>query len=342
MRLHNPSTRPELTQAERLVADGRVVEAIDLLVAANRRRRDAEIEIRLVDLRHEAARTLEPDRGRSPWPPGYDDPFPDVAGRLPEIEAAVLDPQVLGGAVAHHGGLVVRGLFGDAQVTRTVELIDQIQAQREGAPDRPLDGALYRPFDLNGKRLQEALRDMVASQGGTWMADSPAGTAHVLDELASVGVIDAIAGHLGERPSFSLQKSTLRRSIPKNKLVAWHQDGSFLDEGVRTMNVWLALSRCGGDHPAPGMEVVPKRVPEVLPVDGELTPHSISEALVAEIAADAPVIRPEFEPGDAMLFDERFLHRTYLNPFMTEVRYAIECWLFAPSHRSSGYLPFLV
>jgi hypothetical protein len=60
------------------------------------------------------------------------------------------------------------------------------------------------------------------------------------------------------------------------------------------------------------------------------------------VAADAPPVRPEFEPGDGLMFDEHFLHQTYLHEHMTEARYALECWLFAPSHRSPDYLPFLV
>ena len=124
--------------------------------------------------------------------------------------------------------------------------------------------------------MHEALRQMVADQGGVWLADSPAGTAAVLDQLTETGVIDLVTRHLGERPFFSLQKSTLRRSVPKLKLVAWHQDGSFLDPDVRTMNSWVALSRCGGSYPAPGLEVVPRRLADVLPVDGELTPHSVA------------------------------------------------------------------
>lgn len=48
---------------------------------------------------------------------------------------------------------------------------------------------------------------------------------------------------------FSLQKSTLRRSAPVHNFSAWHQDGSFLGPTTRAMNVWVALTACGG---APG------------------------------------------------------------------------------------------
>jgi hypothetical protein len=93
--------------------------------------------------------------------------------------------------------------------------------------------------------------------------------------------------------------------------------------------------------PGPGLEVVPRRIPAILPVDGELTPHSVSFDLVEQVAVEAPVIGPDLDAGDALMFDERYLHRTYIHHCMTEDRYALECWFFAPSHRSPGYVPFL-
>lgn len=338
------SLRPDVAAAERLVADGRLTEAVDALAEANRDQRDPELEIRLRDLRAEAAAALEPGPGRPDWPPVYADPFPDVVGVLPEIDARDLTTDVLGGAVAHHGALLVRGMFGAAQITRTVAAIEQAHQARndsgEVVGDTGPDRAWYSPLITNHR--DEVNRRMVAGQGGTWLADSPASTAQILDELRAAGVTDAIAGHLGERPFFSLQKSTLRRSVPVRKLVAWHQDGSFLDADVRTMNAWVALSACGGAQPTPGLEVIPRRIDRVLPVDGELTKHSISFDLIAELAAETPTIFPEFAPGDGLVFDERFVHRTHLPEGMTEIRYALECWFFAPSHPATGYKPLLV
>jgi len=174
------------------------------------------------------------------------------------------------------------------------------------------------------------------------MADSPANTAMVLDLLNSRGVIEAVADHLGERPCFSLQKSTLRQLEPGFQRASWHQDGAFLGSDVRTINVWTALTACGGDRPTPGLELVPKRMDQILSVDGGIVVSSISPGLIEEVTRETPTVRPEFEPGDGLVFDERFLHCTYLHEHMTEDRYALECWLFAPSHRSPEYLPFLV
>jgi hypothetical protein len=330
-----------MTEAERLIRDRRLVEAVDLLAAAYRADPAPELAIRLVELRHEAACASDPGPGRSPWPPAYRDSFPEVSGRLPEVDTAELTTDALGGAVAHHGALVVRGVLDDAQVRRSVEAIHVTQARRDAANGGGEGTEWYRAFPVP-RPQDQILRKMVAEQGGTWLADSPASTAHFLDALASASVIDVIADHLGERPFFSLQKSTMRRSPPEDKIVAWHQDGSFLDDGVRTINVWVALSRCGGDYPSPGLEVLPRRLEEILPIEGTLSPHAIYFDIVDALAADTPTICPEFAPGDALMFDERFLHRTHTHRLMTEDRYALECWFFAPSHRSTGYLPLLV
>jgi hypothetical protein len=336
-----------LEEADRLVAEGHLVEAVDHLVRANRSLRDPEVLVRLVDLRHEAACAMSGGTGRAPWPPAYPDPFPDVVGSLPEIGAGGLSSEVLGGAVAHHGALVLRGMFDAGAVERSLAAIRRAEAARDAAgPDGDGgDDPWYRPFDTTvGGRMamRRKLRGIVAEQGGTWLADSPSSTAQFLQDLESAGVVGAVAGHFGERPFFSLQKSTLRCSAPVYQHADWHQDGSFLDADVRTMNVWVALSPCGGDLPTPGLEVVPKRVPEVLPVGGAFAKHGIASELVDEAARDAPPIRPEFAAGDALMFDERFLHRTHLSEGMTEPRYALECWFFAPSHPASAYIPFLV
>lgn len=358
LRLH----RADVDAAEELAAAGRLDEAVSAMAAANRAERDPRIELRLVELRFLAAASAEVGPGRADWPPVYADPFPGVQGVVPEIDASELTTEVMGGAVAHHGGLLVRGIFGPEQVARAVEAIERThlryRAELEAAaedgeelpPDHPgvavdqstpLDEAWYHPLRMPGVPRRDALRKMVAAQGGTWLADSPSASAIVLDSLAEVGVIGAMEAHFGERPFFSMQKSTLRRSLPRHKMVAWHQDGSFLGEGVRTMNVWVALSPCGGDRPSPGLEIVPRRFDEILPVVGDPTPHSVDFDLVDELTRALPTVFPTFDPGDGLIFDERFLHRTHLTPHMTEIRYALECWFFAPSHQAPTYTPLL-
>jgi hypothetical protein len=328
-------------KADALVDAGRIDDAIDWLAAANRAERNPALEIRMLRLREEAARLAESAPGRSPWPPTYDDPFPDVTGRLPEIRVALLDEELLGGAVAHHGALLVRNLLSNDEALHVIAGIQRAKAQRErqGRDGSDIEGrAWYTPYPQSyGPRT----RARIEQRGGIWMADSPANTALVLDLLRTRGVIDVIARHLGERPCFSLQKTTLRQLEPVFRPTSWHQDGAFLGADVRTINVWVALTRCGGDLPTPGLEVVPTRVHELLSVEGGVVVSGIAPELIDAVTRETPTVRPEFEPGDGLIFDERFLHSTYLHPNMTEDRYALECWLFAPSHRPQDYQPFL-
>lgn len=337
---HADLTAAALDDADEALARGDGPEAVRLLVEANRSHPDPELELRLVDVRH-AAVDLVASSGRTPWPPVYPDPFPGVAGRVPEMKAGDLSEDALGGAVAHHGGLIVRGLFDDAQIAGTIEANDRAAARRALPDSESSSDRWYRPFPLDDPK-DRALRQLVSRRGGTWLADSPASCAQVLDGLAATGTIDVIASHFGEQPLISLQKSTLRRSLPVMNFTGWHQDGSFLGSQARAMNVWVALTPCGGDRPAPGLQVVPRRIDQILPTDGALGPAAIANESSLAAAGDTPPIEPEFEPGDALLFDEKFLHRTHLTPDMTEERYALECWFFAPAFAAERYVSFMV
>lgn len=349
--------RPEIQSAASLAAGGRFDDAVDLLAEARRRQPDPVIDVALRDLRLAAAAGRPAGAPRAPWPPQVSDPFPGLKDQLPEIDARDLTAEVLGGAIEHHGCLIVRGILDDARVAQGIEFIDRADAHRTAAAaagdegsavastDRtadPADGAWYDPVVTSTPMATAVERSMVGRQGGTWLADSPTATAQILEQLTDVGVVQAIGEHLGERPYISVQKSTLRLSPPDWNYVAWHQDGSFLDPDVRTMNVWVAFTPCGGDLPTPGMEIVPRRFDEILEIDPAWSKHAIPFELMDEVLAKTPSVIPEFQPGDGMLFDERCVHRTHLPEGLTDPRYALECWFFAPSHQSSNYTPLLV
>jgi hypothetical protein len=59
------------------------------------------------------------------------------------------------------------------------------------------------------------------------------------------------------------------------------------------------------------------------------------------VSRETPPCRPVFEPGDVLLFDDLFLHRTAVDPAMTRDRYAIETWFFAPSAYPAGQIPLV-
>lgn len=290
------------------------------------------------DARHAQALEHGGAGGRADWPPQYVNPYPEAAGTVPEIKAGQFSSALLGGAVQHHGALLIRNLLSDDQVADIRQLQDVVKA--EGQKEWPFNSPWYQPFD-GGSRFEWELRHRTQNNGGNWLADSPLGMERVLEHLRSVGVIDAIAQHLGEQPAISLQKSTLRSVAPVKDNDGWHQDGSFLGDEVRTMNIWVALSPCGGNLPASGLELIPRRFDEIFSADPQLGRASLSAELIAEIKRDCTPVVPEFAPGDALMFDEKLLHRTAVGPHLTEVRYALESWFFAPSHTAPTYVPFL-
>ena len=118
------------------------------------------------------------------------------------------------------------------------------------------------------------------------------------------------------------------------------QDGSFLGSGIRTVDVWVALSECGSETSTPGLGIVPRRVVRVLPtkVAGE-NPISVGAAGLAEVLQGSSPHRPTFGVGDALLFDELFLHSTDVTEGMTRDLYALESWFFTPSAFPSMYVP---
>ena len=77
-----------LNAADALARDGRRLDAIDVVTAANRTGHDPRLEQRLVYLRHNAFADLAPAPGLAVWPPSPPDLFAGTSG-LPEVWAAI-------------------------------------------------------------------------------------------------------------------------------------------------------------------------------------------------------------------------------------------------------------
>jgi hypothetical protein len=326
--------------ARDLEADGRVRDAIDMLMEANRTLRDPEIERMLVILRHGLVVDSEPPSGLDNWPREMPDPFPGVDGP-PEIELAELTGDVLGGAIVNHGCLLVRGFATAEEAASLTTSIDRAfeacDARNSGTPLEQT-APWFVPFNPREQySLAVGERWWVRNGGGVWTADSPRCMFEVLDVMARKGLRQVLTDYLGEPPALSVKKCTLRR-VPVDTGTDWHQDGAFLGPDIRTVNVWLTLTDCGVD--APGLDVVPKRLPLVeTGTEGAQFDWSVGPGVVDRVAGDAGVVRPVFRAGDALLFDDRHLHRTGVSRGMTIERYAIETWFFAPSHYPHPQVP---
>jgi hypothetical protein len=274
-------------------------------------------------------------QGRPDWPPKLLDPFPGRAN-VPEIDRRNLSSDVLGGAILHHGCLLVRSLIKPGAVRRLTEALERAfvaaAAFRAGAP--PADFMpWFDPFPLlPGDQLSEGARNFVFDGAGVWTADAPPAFEILAAALKQAGVTKAVEGYLGEAASLSVGKSTLRR-VPPTTGTGWHQDGAFLGADIRTVNCWIALSECGVD--APGLDVFPRRADSLFETGTKGADFwwSVGDRTVQELEDETgtSVVSPQFYPGDALLFDQLFLHRTGVRPGMTKDRLAIESWLFAGS-----------
>ena len=324
--------------------DGRVIEVIEALTAANRASPDGKIEHRLVDLRNLAFAALDKSGGLAAWPPPAADLHPDVAG-IPEIGADELTTDAIRSGIVGHGALIVRGLVPPARVARLVDDIDRTFTARDayfdGTPVKET-APWYVPFEPHvGTATIGPIRKWVREGGGVLTAESPRAMFDLLDTFDAVGLTQPIAGYLGERPVLSAKKCTLRR-VPLDITADWHQDGAFLGHDIRVVNVWIALTHCGDT--APGLDIVGGRLDDLVPTgtEGAWFDWSVGDAVARAMEHELPIVRPIFDPGDVILFDELNLHRTAITPDMTEERYAIESWFFAPSHFPDSQVPLVV
>ena len=176
---------------------GRYDDALRGLTEAFARDPAPEVADHIVRVRHAAASKVSA-RSAADWPPARPDPFPDHRG-APEIHRPDLTASLLGGAILHHGCLIVRGLVPrDAavgvreMVTRSIDARDRIV---ENAP-QPGDEHWYRrflPADFEAGRE----RHWIKRTGGMLMTDSPMVLCAVLDAYERAGVLEVIAEHLG-------------------------------------------------------------------------------------------------------------------------------------------------
>lgn len=329
-----------LADADRLAAAGQGPQAIDLLTGANRARPDTALEQRLVALRHQVLAT-SPRRPLAGLPAEVTAEEPP--GPLAPTPPAELTVAALRRGLAHHGCVLVRGLIPPERAEALARGVDRALDAFDACIDEPRGTSAppwYVPFDADPRKYRVGgRRAWVRASGALWTADSPRMLFELLDLVDTTGIGALVEGYFGERPALSANKCTLRR-VPLDTSTNWHQDGAFLGRHVRTLNLWLALSPCGAD--APGLDIVPRRFDDILPTgtDGALFDWSVSPTLVEEAAGGADaIVRPEFAPGDALLFDHLFVHRTGIAPRMTRERWAIETWFFGPSTYPEGQIP---
>jgi len=312
------------------------------LSEANRSDADRDTERRLLRLRHLAGIRMLNAEDNEPRHPDPDYDALAGADRLPDIAAERLTPGLLRAGILRDGCLLVRGLISREDALAFAAQIDRSFAERQGLDEGkpPADG-YYEPFRPEASyEMTDEERHWIRAGGGVLAADSPLLSSEMIELFRSAGLPQLVEGYLGERPVISVQKTTLRKAEP-TVAGAWHQDGKFMGE-VRSLNLWLSLSRCGDE--APGLDLVPRRLDGLVATqtDEAMLDIQVSRAKAEEAAGDAGIVRPIFEPGDALFFDELFLHSTGSDPSMPKPRFAIENWFFGGSSFPSEYGPLAI
>ena len=315
---------------------------IDRLAGENRERPRRKTERRLLALRHRAGIERLEANGHEPSHPEPDYERLPAADGLPELTPDQLTPELVRAGILRDGCVLVRGLVERGRAERFAELIDRSFAERDQFNEngRAADG-YYEEFDAEPPfDVFAAQRPWIQRGGGVLAVDAPLLSAQMIDMFEAAGVQSLVEGYLGEPALISIEKTTLRKAEP-HVSGAWHQDGKFMGD-VRALNLWLSLSRCGDE--APGLDIVPKRLDYIVEAGDEETflDIQVSQANAERAAGDTPILRPIFEPGDALLFDELFLHSTASDPAMPNPRYAIESWFFGGSAFPREYGPVAV
>jgi hypothetical protein len=313
----------------------------------NRSSPDPAVERRLVRLRHAAGtRLLESANGRAPSYPAPDfDRLPEAEG-LPDVAPESLTPELLRAAILRDGSLLVRGLIDRDDALAFGAEIERSCAERDRHDGgEAFEDRYYEEFEPDPRFNAPLSRPWIKEGGGVLAADSPRLCFAMLELFERSGISNLAAQYLDESLAISAQKTTLRQTAPQT-VGAWHQDGAFMT-GVRALNVWVSLSYCGED--APGLDVVPKRLDGLVPsgdddegLEFPYLSYQISQAGAERAAGETAIVRPLFEPGDVLLFDELCLHQTGSSPSMTKSRFAIESWFFAVSGFPADYAPLAV
>jgi hypothetical protein len=333
-------------RVKRILESGQVRKSIDLLLRENRRRPSALLEETLVRVRHEGFFKQSFPAGLREWPPPIGQRFADHDG-IPDIDRSQMSADIIRDGVFNRGSIIIRGLLPENDVRnlregieKTYQHHDMAMAGASSAETTPW----FVPFQPSDAAPDKELNRPWYREGGAALAaDSPRGLFNLIECFERNSIIDLVSEYLGERPCLSVRKTSLRK-IPcdLNAENGWHQDGAFLGQNIRTMNLWVALSDCGID--APSMDMVPRRLDYIVPTgtEGAVFDWSVSTSQIKEACAGGEPAHLLFKAGDAIIFDEMNLHRTSALPGMTKPRYAIEAWFFAPSCYPLDQLPLLV
>lgn len=270
---------------------------------------------------------------------------------IPEIDVRDLTNEAVVSAMYYYGAIIVRNFFDPAKALGFQQdidcVMDSAKAYAEAvADDGPDDRSTtqksyFMPVPKGAGLKREKAHVFLSSSGSIETFLSPKVSQELMDNFERVGLRGILQKYFRDEPCVSFQKCVLRRAEPLPHKAEWHQDGAFMDQGIQSLNVWVALTDCGDGTESPGMDLIPKRLTKVIKpgTNGAAFSWSVSGATVAETFPDIVPARPYFGAGDALFFDHFNLHATSSDPAFTQPRYAIETWFFSKSRCAKNQTP---
>jgi hypothetical protein len=285
-------------------------------------------------------------------------PGPRVAtpGPLPTVHADGLSATAISAALATHGALLVRELVDPDWCARLSALIHHATEGRdlflaaEARHETPGNHPAFAPLDPSLATVLPAhfLRSVARQCEAVLVAEAPAVSEAMLTLLAQLAVVPVIEEHLGEWPALSLDKWIARcvppqlppTTLPDRLFPGWHQDGATWPPQTRSLDLWITFDPAGPGTGAHGIELHPRPIDHFIPeaMGADWAGHGKA---VEDIQRDVAPVAPTLEPGDALLFDHRNLHRSAGGPF-TRWRTSVECWFFAPSTFPAQLTPMVL
>lgn len=219
--------------------------------------------------------------------------FPDLfagCASIPVIAAKELNGATLGAGLLHHGGLFVRGLYR----AEHLQLLDQTRKRLDS-----IGFGKHDPFTAD-----------------------PVALSAMLELYEDCGLLAAITGYMGCSPLIARERAKLRRHYPGQTPygmgLRWHQDVYFFGRMIYSVNCWAAVEPCGRKYRNPSLAVLPRRFDSSIGWDLSSGEQPIKYQIPADVMA--PVLeglepfKPDFEAGDAILFDEMTMHCTVARP----------------------------
>jgi hypothetical protein len=162
-----------------------------------------------------------------------------------------------------------------------------------------------------------------------------------LESIDDSDLPDLISHNLSSRFRCNLSQSWLRKQYAIANYPCWHQPQSWHQDGClglqfpmqppqdkitfdRNLNalitIWLPLSPCGEN--APGLEFITQ------PIDKPVHFSYLNDSWLRSHFSSELFVRPIVTVGDAIVFLNQTLHRTYVNSEMKKDRLSVELRFF--------------